>query len=152
MFVCTCLVLLFTLMTTHISVHMKPLHRLCSVLVLDTNNSPREGSALHPNNEVQLLLSVNEGKQTRSGGQLQAVDIAPWLPVVLGRASLSQYLLGAEWASLGSSCQCWGGEGKREKAEKVEPTPWSIHNAAQGPVGCSIIVSLCVLTCVHVLF
>lgn len=77
-----------------------------SVLELDADNSLRQGSALHPNNEVQLLLSATEGKQAHSGGQLQAVDIAPWLLVVLGRASLSQGLLGAEWASLGSSCQC----------------------------------------------
>lgn len=65
-----------------------------------------------------FALLVNEGKQAYSGGQLQAVDIAPWLPVVLGRASLSQGLLGREWASLGSSCQCWEGEGKGKEQIK----------------------------------
>lgn len=66
-----------------------------------------------------FALLVNEGKQTRSGGQLRAVDIAPWLPVVLGRASLSQGLLGRERASLGSSCQCWGGEGERKESRET---------------------------------
>lgn len=129
----------------HKSTHMHcawslSLRHFSSLLLLNRDNSPRQGSALHPNNEVQLFaLFVNEGKRAHSGGQLQAVDTAPWLPVVPGRASLSQGLLRAEWASLGSSCQCWGGEGEREKAPKVEPVlcdPFA--SGADGLAGCSI--------------
>lgn len=62
------------------------------------------------NGEAQLPLKGGveggEGERARSGGQLRAVDIAPRLPTVLGRTSLSRGPLGAGWASLGSSCQC----------------------------------------------
>lgn len=39
------------------------------------------------------------------------------------------------------------GRRKRERADKVEPTLWSIRSDAQGPVGCSIVVYICARTC-----
>lgn len=120
------------------TMHMKPVSAQCEYWTW--GNSPKPGSALYPNNKVQLFaLSVNDRKLVRLGGQLWAVNMAPWLPVVLARASLPVGLLGREWASLGSSCQCWGGKGIG-KAEKVAPTLWSIPSGTQGPVGCAITV------------
>lgn len=113
-------------------------HHLSSLLVLDRDDSPRRGCAHHPNNEVHffyfflwrflfpfsfsLALFANGGKsEPIQEVSSELLTLLPWLPVVPGRASLSQGLLGAEWASLGSSCQCWGGEGEGKKQRKSSP-------------------------------
>lgn len=83
---------------------------------------------------IPLAFFANRGKsEPIQEVSSELLTLLPWLPVVPGRASLSQGLLGAEWASLGSSCQCCGGEGEEvEEAAKVEPHAPSSPAAPKG--------------------